>query len=90
MQTGTRQLLYEGHESVRFVDADSPEVVLASVPGKTKLVNCQTGAVRLIPFPLAARRVGKDVLLWTAPDSPTAVWLMRPHDWDTLATWRAN
>ena len=87
---GTRRILYEGREQVRFLDTTSPEIVLATSGSKTKLVNCVTGAVRLIPFPLDARRVGKDVLMWTSPTEPTAVWLMSPTAWETLATWRAH
>jgi hypothetical protein len=87
--TGTRKLLYEGREQVRFLDTYSPEIVLASAGNHTKLVNCVTGAVRTIPYKIDARRVGDEVLLWTPNETPTAAWLMSPTNWDTDATWRA-
>lgn len=88
--TGTRKILYEGREQVRFLDVFSPEIVLASSGTKTKLVNCVTGAVRVIPYSIDARRVVDDILLWSKPDDPSAAWLMSPEGWSTLATWRAG
>ena len=84
----TRKILYEGREHIRFLDSVAPETILASSNGKSKAVNCVTGAVRLIPYQVDARRIGDDVLFWTAPSSPTAVWLMSSPSWETLATWR--
>jgi len=87
---GTRRILYEGRESVRFLDIATPEIVLAFSAKKTKLVNCVTGAVRMIPFPIDARRVKDDVLLWTPEADAKAVWFMDPTAWETQATWRAR
>jgi len=86
---GTRKILYEGREQVRFVDAESPEIVIAAAGKRTKVINCVTGGVRLIPYTIDARRIGKQLLIWSTPDAPKAVWLMAPATWETLATWRA-
>jgi len=88
IDTGTRKILYEGHERARFLDASSPEIVLAPAGSKTKLINCATGAVRMIPYLVEAKRVGKNILLWTPAEDPTAAWLMSPLTWETLTTWR--
>jgi hypothetical protein len=90
MVTGTRKILYEGREHARFLDSEAPEIVLAGSGEKNKLIDCVTGAVRAIPYKIDARRVGKDILLWSDPASPTRVWLMSPASWTTLATWRAD
>lgn len=90
IETGTRKILYEGRERATFLDTSDPVIVIARTGTKTKLINCSTGAVRLIPYDIDARRVGKDILLWWDPSSPTAAWLISPTSWVTLAIWRAN
>ena len=90
LEKGTRKILYEGREQIELLDASPPEIILATEGNKTKLVNSVSGAVRTIPFPLAGRRVGGEVLVWTPPTTPTAAWLMNPTSWQTLATWRGH
>lgn len=86
--TSTRKILYEGREQVRFLDTLSPEIVLASSPGKTKLVNCGTGSIRVIPYQVDGRRAAENVVLWTPPDEPAGAWLMNPDTWHALAIWK--
>ena len=86
--SGTRKILYEGREQVRYMDLKDPLIVLGTTGNKTKLMNCETGATRLIPYPLEAKRAGSDILLWTPTASPKAAWLLSPKDWEAEARWR--
>lgn len=86
--SGTRKILYEGREQVRYVDLKDPLIVLGTAGKKTKLVNCETGATRVLPYLLDAKRAGNDILLWTPANTPTAAWLLSPKDWEADARWR--
>lgn len=90
LESGTRKILYEGRERLRFIDAATPEIILAATPHKTKLVNCVTGAVRLIPYAVDAKRSDSDILLWTTAAEPTGAWLMTAETWQSLAIWRPD
>ncbi len=90
LASGNRKLIFQGRGPARFVDTQTPRLLLATGRGGSLLVNGSTGLEATVPQTEQVRRIGKYVFAWSPALEPTSARVYDSTQWSLLASWKAR